>query len=166
MAYIYETVSTGGWHELSRIIDDETAHIPEGGLAELRVNFRVRFPLFLTAANQLEQELASRGVRPWPREARRVFVDEENAAWYIRWQKGAPWAPAVVAALLAIAFVIALLVVAWVFLRVTPVNGGHPSLVDKIALITATVGVAWLIFTLRKTGHLPVEEWLERLKRR
>lgn len=114
MAYRYEMVASGSPEEITRIIRAEEQHIPEGGLAELRLTFRFRFPGFEAAADQAYSELARKGVRPWPDGRRLVEADPNLPVWYVRWRKGAPWAPVVVAAIIAVA----VLLIVWMLYRV------------------------------------------------
>jgi hypothetical protein len=108
MAYRYKQVASGGPTDLQQVVQAEKQYIPEGGRAELRINFRYRFPGFGTMAQELRVALSKAGVVPWPDDWRIVIADPEKPIWYIRWQKGNPWAAVVIAALVAVtAFIVA-----------------------------------------------------------
>lgn len=136
MAYKYEMVAQGTPAQIEDIIRAEEQHIPEGGLAELKLQFRWRFPGFNTAAQEVNAQLTGRGVVPWPDEWKIVFPDPQQPVWYIRWKKGFPWAPVIVAAIVAL---VALLV-AWFLYKVfVPVVQANPWLLPLLVLLGAGV---------------------------
>jgi hypothetical protein len=97
----------------------------------LRINFRYRFPGFGTMAQELRVALSKAGVKPWPDDWRIVVADPEKPIWYIRWQKGAPWAAVVIAALVAVTAFI----VAWTLFHVVkPVTDKYPWLIPVAVL--------------------------------
>jgi len=117
----YELIYEGSPTELqSKLPALEEQHIPEGGMAELVLNFKYRWPGFENAAVIVNDNLLNNvGVTPWPGEYQIVYVDTTEPIWYVRWQKGAAWAAYVVAALAAIAIIL-LVLSSWKLLRVVP----------------------------------------------
>lgn len=138
----YRLIKSGSKDNFAAGVAEAEKDVPEGGEAELRLLFNGTFPLFNQTAEALNTTLrAVSGVPPWEGNNRVVYYDEKAASYYIRWKKGFPWAPVIVAALWAIAILIIALVI-WrayhTFLA--PVFQEYPFL----PLLLLAVG-AWLV---------------------
>lgn len=144
MAYKYTILASGSPTSLNDIIELENTAIPEGGQAELKINFRTRFPGFDNLAQDTHVQLVNRGVRPWPEEWRLVFADPNEPVWYIRWQKGFPWAPVIVAVLIGLVILIA----SWAMYRVVKVVAEGIGLPSEVIAPIATIGFAGLLLFL------------------
>lgn len=157
----YIQVAAGAAADLQRVIAAEEQHIPEGGLAELRVRFRVRFPGFESAAQEAGASLAAHGVKPWPGQWRLVTADAREPVWHVRWQKGLPWAWAVVAVLAAVV----ILVLAWFFYKV--VRPVVEVIVEKypwaMPLFTVSLVGGGILLYMKRDA---VKSWLGRIGRR
>ena len=132
-SYRYDQVASGNSTDLQKIVQAEERYIPEGGLAELKIDFRLRFPGFENLAQETRNILSRVGVVPWPDEWRTVFVDPDQPIWYIRWKKGNPWAGAVTAALI----VVTVAIVSWTLFHVFKptldvITGNYPWLIPII----------------------------------
>lgn len=135
LAYKYEQIAFGNSANLQNVVAAEEQYIPEGGLAELRINFRYRFPGFGTLAQETHSALSRSGVVPWPGEWRIVFADPSAPVWYIRWKKGSPWAPVVLAAIVTLA----IFIVAWTLFKVFKptmdvIAGDYPWLIPVLII--------------------------------
>lgn len=128
----------------------EAQHVPEGGLAELVIDFRYRFPGFDNIAILVNDNLRRHmGVTPWPGTYQIVYVDPDHPRWYIRWQKGAAWAAYIVAALVAIA-VIVVTIGGWRLLQAIPTIIEEYEWLVPVAVV-GTLAVL-LIYGLRSRG--------------
>jgi hypothetical protein len=115
-------IATGDSSNLQDVVSLEEQHIPEGGLAELVLKFRLRPPGFITECNLLDSALKKAGVTPWPGNDRLVYFEEDPATVYIRWQRGMAWAPIVLAAIPIVLVTLLVLMTLWQFNRAVPVG--------------------------------------------
>lgn len=145
---IYESTST---EELrTKLPELEERHVPEGGLVELVLNFRYRFPGFENVAVLVNDNLRKHiGVTPWPNSYQIVYVDPDRPTWYIRWRKGLVWAPLIVSALWAIAIIV-VTIGGWRLLRATATLVEEYEWLVPVAVV-GTLAVL-LIYGLRSRG--------------
>lgn len=144
MAYKYTLVAEGVPSNIRDVIAAEEKRIPEGGLAELQLIFNHKFSDFDRKAQDLHVRLRQANVRPWPGEWRMVFVDPDKPIYYIRWQKGFPWAWVIVAAIIAIIAVI-LAWTAWKFFHVVAeAIAAHPWIIPVLFVGGLAVLLIWV----------------------
>ncbi len=117
--YVYRFVRDGTPANLQADLPGlEADNIPEGGLAEIRLEFKTRFPGFENVAISFDKRLRNNhGVLPWPGAYQVVYVDPAQPVWYIRYEKGLAWAIYIVAALVAIAAIL-IIMRGWKFFSV------------------------------------------------
>lgn len=148
----YELVYEGTSAEelKAKLPELEEKQIPEGGLVELVLNFRYRFPGFENVAILVNDNLRKHiGVTPWPNSYQIVYVDPDHPTWYIRWRKGLAWAPLIVSTLWAIAIIV-VTIAGWRLLRAIPTVIEEYEWLVPVAVV-GTLAVL-LIYGLRSRG--------------
>ncbi|MGQ9698297.1 MAG: hypothetical protein ACUVRO_09915 [Armatimonadota bacterium] len=154
MRLAYRPIAKGTRDDIKRVIDLELQHIPEGGLAELKLEFKSRVPGFETEAKVLNWTLAKKGVAPWPGQTQIVFVDPKQPVWYVRWRRGVPWAAIIIGAIVLLGLLF-IAMIAWSFAQVVPVKSiieEYPWLVPVGMMIFGTAGLVFLYSWAKQAG--------------
>lgn len=92
----------------------------EGDLGEFYMQFNTSPPGIQYAADNLNSQMESRGIKKWPGLNRYTFPSSDGKTLAVRWQHGQPWIAIVVALIISIMVIAAVFLILWQIKKINP----------------------------------------------